>query len=552
MPSEPANKKGLPAFDPDIFPFPEKNTSIADQWDKTYRLITGAQDHGVLDAPAVRLSPGLRPGQPTTDIEPIPEVDSMNPVRFTVLAEQLWLLGYLENKPGPNLTGDIQASATFKNAVKRFQQEAGLTVDGWTGARTWKAIKALVNFESKTHINLWKRPDNIFYRAFRRAVQLRLWTYGLAKKKPGPEFNAIPKANIEQFKKVLWSLSLIDDYKQKMSRTQLFSILFDPDLMVKAAANFTPRRKGIVRHEDSFADAIHSQEKHSGILQIKRRFLVNLAKVELWLIGSDIKIDGEDDFHVQGLTKKQLWGGTDDALKACLDEYWTTLPGIEKKIASKKTEAITPSLFKSFIEPDIANQSSHIPFSEKDYSRKIAEDFEKEPNTEELINKSYLEGKELGMRLWDGLKRLWAWIKKGVKKIVSFGKNLFRAFYRFAMKGFKIVKTAFTVFSKAMDQYMSGRIELNRQTPIVITLEKDMDYQTIAHDSASPSDLYHATRSVRRFGVMFLFSCKIIGIFIDVIKSAATGLLGWTRLLMVLVKAYRSLVPAYRELADIL
>ena len=428
--------------------FPTKEKGIPEQWSQTYLLLMGAQDQGILDAPVKRLTRDIHPGSKTTAIEPIPELSALNPVRFKVIAEQLWLLGYLENRPDPDITVEIQSTPDFQNAIRSFQKEAGLTIDGWSGGQTWKVIKSLVNFESKTEIDRWVKEDGLINPAFQRAVQLRLWAYGLADKKPERNFDSIPAKALKKFKKVLWSLSLIKDYKADVTNKVLFLILFDPGLLLKAAADFKPIREPIFNNADSFSDRIHSFEKHRGIQQIKRRFLVNLAKVELWLLGSDIKIDGEDDYPVKGLIRKSVFGGKDKEIQHYLKEYWEKLSEVKGDEIDEKTKAITPSLFRSLVEPDTINKKELSPFTEEDYSRQIAEDFENPPesDTESLVNRSYQVGKGLGMKLWDGLKRLWSWIKKGVKKILKFGENMFKAFYRFAMKGYKIVKTAFSAF----------------------------------------------------------------------------------------------------------
>ncbi len=161
-------------------------------------------------------------------------------------------------------------------------------------------------------------------------------------------------------------------------------------------------------------------------------------------------------------------------------------------------------------------------------------------------------GKGLGMKLWDGLKRLWAWIERGIKKIITFGKNIFRAFYRFAMKGFKIVKTAFSAFARSMDQYLSGSIDIDDSTKTMIALEKDMDHYILISDAAKQDDLRKAKKAVDRFGAMFFFSCKIIGFIINILKGTLGGVLSWAKLLMALVKGYRELIPAYRQLASVL
>ena len=210
--------------------------------------------------------------------------------------------------------------------------------------------------------------------------------------------------------------------------------------------------------------------------------------------------------------------------------------------ARKIAKSIISSLFRSFVKPDEINAPGLSEFNEEDYSKKLVETFEKDPNTQALIAKSYSEGKGLGMKLWDGLRWIWAWVKRGIKKIVFFGKNVFRAFYRFAMKGFAIVKMGFSVFAKSMDQYVAGQLEMDNDRVVMVTIESDMDHQVLISDTASSEDLMDAKRSVQRFGSIFFFSCKIIGNFVDILKTVGMGLMGWVKLLMVLVNSYRELV----------
>ena len=156
------------------------------------------------------------------------------------------------------------------------------------------------------------------------------------------------------------------------------------------------------------------------------------------------------------------------------------------------------------------------------------------------------------MRLWDGMKRLWSWIKKGIRKIVSFGKNMLRGFYRFAMRAHTMIRTAFSAFARSMDQYMTGQLDLDGDNPIQVLIKKDMDNQVLLPGNIKPGDVTGARSSIERFGSMFFFSCHIISLFVDVLKAVVKGVTGWARLLLVLVKSFRDLVPAYRQLKQIM
>ena len=240
----------------------------------------------MIQCPALNLCPGS---------------SSMNKVRFRVVAKQLWLLGYLDKKPGEEEAGMVQNSRWFQENLKQFQEEAGITIDGWIGNETWKAINALVSFETRTEFKRWKKKNNLYYRAFLRAVQLRLWAYGLADQKPGLNFKAVDPLAMDRFKKILWGLSVIDDYSVNISPQNLFKRLFNARGLVRKAANFSPRQSSIHDTGDTYWDKATRADDHKDVDKAKRRFLVNLAKVELWLLGSPIKIDGKDDYTVEGL-----------------------------------------------------------------------------------------------------------------------------------------------------------------------------------------------------------------------------------------------------------
>ena len=77
----------------------------------------------------------------------------------------------------------------------------------------------------------------------------------------------------------------------------LYEHLLNADnLLEKAAESFS--EKG------SFFDSRFSSPEHAGIDILKRCFLVNIVKMEIWLFGGDIKIDGLDNYPVKGLGGK--------------------------------------------------------------------------------------------------------------------------------------------------------------------------------------------------------------------------------------------------------
>ncbi len=560
-------------FDREVYSFPRESQAFPLQWDETLRLFEGAELAGVLDAPFKIVGsvprkevpgkevpgkevpgkevPGID-GLAATAFSPAVKVEDLNPVRIRVVAEQLWLLGYLAEKPRKNFSAMNQARDKFQGAVATFQEEAGLIVDGWVGDETWRALGALVGFESLTDIDRWTQGDGSYQRAFRRAIQLRLYSYGLAKQQPGPGFVSVPPANEERACQALWAIGLIPDLAQPLLPIDWVPLMFDHDGLVKAAAQF----------DETFESARTAGEEHRKVRLTLRRLLVNLAKIELWLLGSEARIDGADDYPVAGLgtarvtrqrgSRRVTVDATDRTLRAFLVEYWQELLDLPVRAARSAASEITPALFKSLTDPSTYARSATVAFDEPDYSSEVSRYFEQQSSTTATIANAFTEAKRMGMKLFDGLQRLWRWIKQGVRRIVQFAKNMFRAFFRFAIKGYVMVRTAFTALTRALAQYANNRIDVPEQAFVDVFIAPDFDTQVILDPLANDASVVSAASAVARFGAMFQLSMRIVALIVDVLKSAFTGLLGWARLLMVLVKHYRELVPAYRELVAVL
>lgn len=70
-------------------------------------------------------------------------------LRGQVIAERLWLLGYLDadSKQAASQSFKRARKTRFIPAVKAFQSDMGLRVDEWPGPITWQTLAQLVSFE---------------------------------------------------------------------------------------------------------------------------------------------------------------------------------------------------------------------------------------------------------------------------------------------------------------------------------------------------------------------------------------------------------------------
>jgi len=294
-----------------------------------------------------------------------------------------------------------------------------------------------------------------------------------------------------------------------------------------------------------------------------RGFLVNVAKIELWLLGLPAKVDGGDDFPVAGFSKakgRQRRGGRFDRkitlrnsnLRAALTEFWEQAQGCDSGEAAERAREISPELFAALLNPQPQQGAPFSPVADADYSSELLRDFEQRGTIGDDVEEAWRQGRSLGMRLWDGLKRLWRWVKRGIRAVVQLGKNLFRAFIRFALKAYKIVRTAFSALALSLEQYLAQQVTMPEGNPVAVGFGKDMDFIVALPNNTEPDVIDAAAQGVGRFSRIFYFASRLLGAFVTMLKDSLGGLLGWVRLLMTLVKSYRALVPAYRELVEVL
>lgn len=548
-----------------LYQFPVNGSSLENQWFDTFQCLLDLETDNRLDYQYRSIDKNLNLGELSFgNMERIPKEIEMNGVNITNIAEQLYLLGYLDLKPKDDQRID-QSDMAFQSAVIVFQTEAGLTIDGWVGNETWRALQALVGFESDTDIIRWQLEDGTFRRAFRRAVQLRLHTYGLVAKIPARKFSHTTKIAKDKFKKILWSLGMLHSIEDNVTDLWLYRQLFDADKLLFMSSR-SARKNSF--HDDKLnhlyaKSIVYSSEKklYQEIVELKGRFIVNLVKIEIWLLGGDTKVDGKGNFAVRGLghldddmteDSYQIRSFRKDQItKKAIESYLVDMLKMREKEKKRYLSEITPELLKSFIQPEIFAVNKTDAIKEKDYSTRLLQKLDQQnDHGKESIEQSFTQTvKEIGMKLYDGLKRLWKWITNVGEVIVDFSKNLFRSIFRFANKAYKIVRLSYSAFMVSLSQYLRGVIET--KTPnVTIIIEKDMDIKVIQHPDVNEDDILKTKRQFTLFGIMFSLSSAIISTFIKVIHSSTSGLVGWVRLVRNLIESYSDIQVYYRQLSD--
>lgn len=452
-------------------------------------------------------------------------------IRIQTIASRLYLLGYLRRKFKPKRIH--RKIDKIKKAVLAFQRDANLTQDSWVGDETWYALDELVSFESSFTYEKWFVDGHIkpeVQNAMHRAIQLRLWCLGLFHKKPRPSSKLLTSRSLIKFGSIVRMF-----YMRKRSFAAGFNyetleLLFDQEELTYAITKRSKPTSG------SFFLKLtkETESKRSAERILSKVFMINCAKIELWLLGYDVVIDGNDNYRyeIEGDLWKEIF------------KYYQDFEGKSAAEARKLAMKITPQFFIT-----IGNAlKSEESYKADDASEEIAQQLIIKNNVAETtsnIEKAWNYVKEKGMRLWDGLKRIWRWIKKIGKKVVAFVKNnLFKGFYRFVSKSFKIVSRGIGAIVKSIGVYIRGGMVTK---DIFFKFSKDMDTSVYIDKNINAENSAAGSLALLKQTKAFQLGCKMVGYVFFLFKNLSMGLLGWAKILFSLLKSYRKLRVLYQD-----
>lgn len=440
-------------------------------------------------------------------------------IRLQTIASRLWLLGYLPRKIShKNIHRKID---NIKSAVVQFQKDANLKQDNWVGNKTWYALDELVSFESDFSFNKWFTDTGInqeVSNAVHRAIQVRLWSLGLYRRRPNKDFQPLKKSDLKSFENILKIFLIKNDRFNADLNYDTLKVLFNQDVLTNAIVKRASKRK------NSFLLKLPGKNKKNR-RNLAHKFIVNCAKIELWLLGYEVKIDGKNDFELS----------KESDLYIAISSYYQQFGNHKKSEADKMAERITPKLFEGI---GAANEIGDD-YGTDDASEEIINEIKTKSDIDNALN--YIKDK--GMRLWDGAKRLWRWIKKIGKRVVTFFKeNVYRAFFRYTSKAYKIVKSGISTVVKSIKIYLNGELNVNN---ISYQFSKDMDTTILLQKDFKIEDALSGIKELTKQTEAFKVACRIVAYIFKVFKNIIKGFVGWAKLLYLLLKEYNELKKLY-------
>ncbi|MFK7945916.1 MAG: peptidoglycan-binding protein [Paracoccaceae bacterium] len=311
----------------------------------------------------------------------------------------------------------------LQSAVTRFQQEAGLVVDGWIGAhQTWPRLQALVTFEAALDPAHWSQPDGSPRPALVRAVRLRLSVYGIGKIEAGVDLTDLTR-DLATFDKLLRDLG-VDAAQSTPRLAESLVHVLDHDVhlgSIVASAGASKVRR-LLEELDDGDRAVAA----FGLL-------LNIAKVELWLAQ-------EAEVDLKTVYRSRLRFGRDLVLPreirldmvqymSWVDEEAHGVSGLRKAF-QRAIRADEPyQAVRLFLQTAANHGQVSEPFAE-DRLELLDAFYGGQANdvprrAEETVNA--LTGQaSFRSRLWDGLRRLWSWMNKALRRAIATGKKVLK------------------------------------------------------------------------------------------------------------------------------
>lgn len=419
----------------------------------------------------------------------------------------------------------------IRRAVREFQEDAGIQVDGWVGAESWGVLENLFSFEAESRIEHWVGVSSA-NRLLRRAVQLRLFAYGLTEISP-KEQDAELDAGLKRFVAVAGALKLSDHALDPTLSQATLQVLFDQSETTRRLA-LLPKTKPL--------DRVPRKQ-----VSIVETFLVCHAKIELWLLGHDVDPNGSASTGLRlGMTVRggkrlrmlQNPKGFYWCLIAFCRDYNRSVEEGEKRITSRGFLKRFPTIFAALhkVHLEGAGANGEIPTGELNLQLERAA--EEEPG---LLDREWKAKSTLGGRIKDGLKRAWGWIKRVIRKAVGFVvgvvRNLIRLAVQIAGHGFGMVWAAIRSFPQAVTFFAQPEFEASSSRGLAMHHDKDFDWTIYLAPRPDQAQVESAFSLLGLRTTQFSFCLNLLKLLVVALSKVTKYLVaGYVGLMMALVR----------------
>lgn len=432
----------------------------------------------------------------------------------------LWLLGYLKKD-----NGRAEPDNDYRQAVENFHLDLGLAPAVTLSDEGWEALRELGQFDTDVDVTRWLANANA-RRVLERAVRLRLFSYGLittrssAKRFDGKKLAKARRelgSALDDFTRVVSRLRLMDTHPETGFNEPLLRLLFSHEELTKR-----------IKWKDDGYQVFSAHPRlpidETTASKLSKRFVGNLALVELWLLGYDVR---PGNFKPDSAHSRE----GDGTLHAALDRF-----AKDRNLKGVNTDQIKVGQW-FFDEArrirDQSPESAAVP--EGDLNQIIAD-----RTTREDLQKSY---KSLGARILDGVKRAVSWVVGFFRKAAQVVRRLIRNVARVIHKGvtpiFNYLKAMFRVTALGFSYFLRSPVAGSSTGAVYVRKRLDFDLEVFISANANPEEVDRFFDILDLIVRAMSLGGRIIGRLwelISMVIRVSNAVIGWLSLILTLMK----------------
>lgn len=467
------------------------------------------------------------------DLVPFDQHIGYSQSRIRTARSWLFALGYLDRDEDRS-----DYDNTLRQALKLFQTEAGLTIDGWIGTEeTWPRLRELVAFDDPLLLANWVTAHGKARPALTRAARTRLVLYGFGKR-DDPSSQAGLTKLIKRFFGVLSDLGALPSGRPNRRADQLAFILSHDDHVAAIAKGLgtTPVTSLFTKivNRDTSIDA--------------HTLLLNVTKVELWLAQVDAVSLGKR-YHVNIDIEKKL--KIPSALSKGMKRHLDSLAGVEteaKAFNRARKDKLSHEAIRLYLNAtlELGHEENPMAPGEIEVLHRFYETGHALGENPAAATIEALKRKKLRSRLWDGFKRIFAWVRQAIAKAIRTGKKIIKVAKDIAAYVYRVTSEGLYQVYQAVRSFL-GHIS----TAIKRVNHDDDGHVAVIRRFGRDTDVFISTTAPTGFAAVyteqlsisaqiFRWSCSVLGQLIAFGLSLATGAIAAPALLRSLIYAVRS------------
>ena len=470
-----------------------------------------------------------------------PDVIPLVSARARTAYRYLFLLDYLDQVPPDEFpTGGMKLKSwqsKIEQAIRDFQSDCGLRVDGELREAVWEALLDLASFDTPTQVSRWMR-DGQPLPVMERAAKVRLYALGLCNLLPrrpasissrNKEQQTDLRNGIGSFVRAARIFDLASSPLQPQLDFRFLNTLFDQAAILNSLARGTT---GIMMNLDpSLTDRQRRKEIAFG-----KEFVNSVAAVELWLFGYDVLVGSGND---KG--RFQAGDGKLDVHTA-IGQFIESHAG-DIDFTGVRKGKIPGLAFRRILEVRISGDDAQQTADADEVVRQVLED-------RNVKSQVLAKVKTFGSRLWDGVKRVWRWFKSGLKKLFEKTKriakavisNIARYVHSAAVGVFEHVRAAVRGVRDGFNFLREKVVRGSDPAQIVVQHTLDFDIEVFVNQAADQSRVRNFSDIMLLRSRIFEVATKIVGelfsLFLKVVRKGITT--GWFGILLALTRLGKS------------